>query len=191
MLTTQEDTVDVRLLLKCLRAFRKGDFSARMPDDRTGLAGEIAAAFNESIEFAAGLTGELERIGNVVVVFFYQKSTTRNYYLLDFSTSALRGAEIWHIWKQHFLIEWFWKMLKSVFKINAMRLRGVGLYTGLLIKILAYLLAMRLQTHREFSHLSMTQLMRKIQRDYRLQELMNEHFHLPDFFKQGMMEQTC
>ena len=126
-----------------------------------------------------------------VVVFFYQKSTTRNYYLLDFSTSALRGAEIWHIWTQHFLIEWFWKMLKSVFKINAMRLRGVGLYTGLLIKVLAYLLAMRLQTHREFSHVSITQLMRKIQRDYRLQELMDEHFHLPDFLKQGIMGQTC
>lgn len=126
-----------------------------------------------------------------VVVFFYQKSTTRNYYLLDFSTSAWRGAEIWHIRTQHVLIEWFWKMLKSVFKINAMRLRGVGLYTGLLIKVLAYLLAMRLQTHREFSLFSMTQLMRKIQRDYRLQELMEEHFHLPDFFKQGMMGQTC
>ena len=125
-----------------------------------------------------------------VVVLFYQKSTTRNYYLLDFSTSALRGAEIWHIWKQHVLIEWFWKMLKSVFKIKTMRLRGVGLYTGLLIKVLAYLLAMRLQTHREFSHVSMTQLIRKIQRDYRLQELMNEHFHLPDFFKQDMMGQT-
>ncbi|MCP4399436.1 MAG: hypothetical protein GY801_19315 [bacterium] len=66
MPTTQEDTIDARLLLKCLRAFRKGDFSARMPDDCTGLAGEIAAAFNESVEFAAGLTGELERIGAVV-----------------------------------------------------------------------------------------------------------------------------
>ncbi len=125
-----------------------------------------------------------------VVVFFYQKSTTRNYYLLDFSNSPLRGAEIWHIWKQHCLIEWFWKMLKSVFNIKAMRLRGVGLYTGLLIKVLAYLLVMRLQKHREFSDLSMTQLMRKIQRDYRLQELMDEHFHLPDFFNRKVMGQT-
>ena len=125
-----------------------------------------------------------------VVVFFYQKSSTRNYYLLDFSNSPLRGAEIWHIWTQHSLIEWFWKMLKSVFKIKAMRLRGVGLYTGLLIKILAYLLVMRLQKHREFSDLSMTQLMRKIQRDYRIQELMNEHFHLPDFFNREVMGQT-
>ncbi len=66
MPTKQEDKIDARLLLKCLRAFSKGDFSARMPDDQTGLAGEIAAAFNESVEFAAGLTSELERIGAVV-----------------------------------------------------------------------------------------------------------------------------
>jgi len=126
-----------------------------------------------------------------VVVLFYQKSTTRNYYLLDFSQSPLRGAEIWHIWIQHWLIEWFWKMLKSVFKINAMRLRGVGLYTGLLIKLLAYLFLLRLQKHRQFSAFSLTQLMRKIQREYRLEELMEEHFHLPDFFKRGIMGQTC
>jgi hypothetical protein len=126
-----------------------------------------------------------------VVALFYRKSTTRNYYLFDFSKHPLRGAEMWHIWKQHFLIEWFWKMLKSVFKINAMRLRGVGLYTGLLIKLLSYLLAMRLQQHREFSHVSMLQLIRTIQREYRLQELIEEHFHLPDFVHQSAMGQTC
>ena len=114
-----------------------------------------------------------------LVVLFYRKSGTRNYYLLNFSTQHLRGAEIWHIWKEHFLIEWFWKMLKSIFKINAMRLHGIGLYTGLLIKVLAYILAMRLQQHRKFSHLSMLQLIRTIQREYQLQELINEHFHLP------------
>jgi hypothetical protein len=124
-----------------------------------------------------------------VGVFFSQKSTTRNYYLLDFSKSPLRGAEIRHIWKQHFLIEWFWKMLKSVFRINAMRLRGGGLYTGLLSKVLASLLALRLQKHREFSDFSLTQRMRKIQREYRFQELMEKHFHLPDFFNQGMVGQ--
>ena len=126
-----------------------------------------------------------------VAVLFYRKSTTRNYYLLDFSTQALRGAEIWHIWKQHFLIEWFWKMLKSIFKINAMRLRGIGLYTGLLIKMLAYALAMRLKQHREFLHLSMLQLIRTIQREYQLQELMEEHFHLPGSFQQTVIRLTC
>jgi hypothetical protein len=126
-----------------------------------------------------------------VAVLFYQKRTTRNYYLLDFSPSPLRGAEIWHIWKQHFLIEWFWKILKSVLKISAVRLRGIGLYLGLLIKLLAYLLILRIQHHRAFLDFSFTQLMRHIQRDYRLEELMKEHFQLPNFFKQGMTGQLC
>lgn len=120
-----------------------------------------------------------------IVVFFYRKSTTRNYYLMDFSPTPLRGAEIWHIWKQHVWIEWFWKILKTVFKMTSMRLRGIGLYTGLLIKVLAYLLVLRLKGHRQFSQFSFTQLMRCIQRDGTLEELMKEHFHLPDFFYQG------
>lgn len=125
-----------------------------------------------------------------VVVLFYRKSTTRNYYLFDFSKTPLRGAEIWHIWKQHVWIEWFWKMLKSVFHINAMRLRGIGLYTGLLVKVVAYLLILRLQLHQGCSHLSMTQIMRTIQREWTLQELMEEHFHLPDFFYRDMVGQA-
>ena len=75
-----------------------------------------------------------------IVAFFYKKSTTRNYYLMDFSKTHIRGAEIWHIWKQHHIIECFWKILKSILKIKEMRLRGNGIYAGLLIKILVYLL---------------------------------------------------
>ena len=52
---------------------------------------------------------------------------------MDFSKSPMRGAEIWHIWKQHHAIETFWKLLKSVLKIKAMQLQGDGLYTALLI----------------------------------------------------------
>lgn len=113
-----------------------------------------------------------------IVVFFYKKSTTRNYYLMDFSESPMRGAEIWHIWKQHAAIEAFWKLLKSVLKINAMQLQGNGLYTALLIKTLAYLLALRVKARRRFSEFSITQLMRKIQRDYDLEALQKGHFHL-------------
>ncbi len=32
---------------------------------------------------------------------------------MNFSENAMRGAEIWHIWKQHHLIECFWKILKT------------------------------------------------------------------------------
>ena len=36
-----------------------------------------------------------------VILFFFRKTTTRSYYLMNFSQKSLRGAEIWHIWKQH------------------------------------------------------------------------------------------
>ena len=91
----------------------------------------------------------------------------------------MRGAEIWHIWKQHHLIECFWKILKSIFHIRAMQLQGHGLYTALLIKVLAYLLALRLQAHRSFSKLTITQIMRTLSRDHDLRTLLTEHFHLP------------
>lgn len=126
-----------------------------------------------------------------IAVLFYRTSTTRNYYLMDFSPTPLRGAEIWHIWTQHVWIEWFWKILKTVFEITRMRLRGIGLYTGLLIKVLAYLLVLRLKGHRRLSQFSFTQLMRQIQREGTLQELMKEHFHLPDFFYQGQEGASC
>lgn len=119
-----------------------------------------------------------------IVLLFFQKSTTRSYYLMDFSESPLRGAEIWHIWKQHGLIECFWKLLKSTFKIKDMRLQGDGLYTGLVIKILAYLLALRLKRQRRFSNSSLTQIMRTIQREHDFTELRDKHFHLPDSITQ-------
>lgn len=41
---------DTGLLLSALMAFRRGDFSARLPDDWTGLPGKIADTFNAVIE---------------------------------------------------------------------------------------------------------------------------------------------
>jgi hypothetical protein len=112
-----------------------------------------------------------------IVLFFFQKSTTRSYYLMNFSQVVLRGAEIWHIWKQHHLIECFWKILKSIFHIRSMQLPGNGLYTALLIKVFAYLLALRLQAHRPFSQLTITQIMRNLRRDHHLKDLLTTHFH--------------
>ncbi len=114
-----------------------------------------------------------------ITLFFFQKSTTRSYYLMNFSQASMRGAEIWHIWKQHHLIECFWKILKSLFHIRSMQLQGDGLYTALLIKVFAYLLAIRLKAHRPFSTLTITQLMRNLSRDHALGTLLTEHFHLP------------
>ena len=122
--------------------------------------------------------GESPTFGSLVL-FFFRKSTTRSYYLMNFSQVSLRGAEIWHIWKQHHVIECFWKMMKSIFQIRSMQLQGDGLYTALLIKVFAYLLALRLQGHSVFSKLTITQIMRKLSREHDFREFLATHFHAP------------
>jgi len=92
---------------------------------------------------------------------------------------VLRGAEIWHIWKQHHVIECFWKMLKSIFHMRSMQLQGDGLYTALLIKGLAYLLALRLKLHGAFAKLTITQIMRQLSREEDLRDFLTTHFHDP------------
>ena len=114
-----------------------------------------------------------------LILFFFRKSTTRSYYLMNFSQVALRGAEIWHIWKQHHVIEWFWKIMKSIFHIRSMQLQGDGLYTALLIKVFAYLLALRLRAQGVFSKLTITQVMRKLRREEDLRDFLATHFHAP------------
>ncbi|MEY2539989.1 MAG: hypothetical protein QOG67_3729, partial [Verrucomicrobiota bacterium] len=58
--------VDAKQLLAGLMAFKRGDFSARLPDDWTGVAGKIADTFNDIIATNHRMTKELERIGRVV-----------------------------------------------------------------------------------------------------------------------------
>src|SRR5437762_1342218 len=53
-------------LLRALMAFKRGDFSVRLPDDWTGVAGKIADTFNEVIAKNERLTLELDRIGRAV-----------------------------------------------------------------------------------------------------------------------------
>src|SRR5947208_7686111 len=53
-------------LLRALMAFKRGDFSVRLPDDWTGVAGKIADTFNEVIAKNERLTMELDRIGRAV-----------------------------------------------------------------------------------------------------------------------------
>lgn len=114
-----------------------------------------------------------------VVLFFFQKRTPRSYYRIDFSTPSLRGAEIWHLWKAHQAIEQFWKILKSLLHLKDMQLPGKGLYTALLIKVLAYVLALRCKAHKTFSKSTLTQRRRKISREEDLRALLAEHFHWP------------
>ena len=114
-----------------------------------------------------------------LVLFFFRKSTTRSYYLMNFSQRALRGAEIWHIWKQHHVIECFWKIMKSIFQFRSMHLQGDGLYTALLIKVFAYLLALRVQAQGVFSKLTLTEIMRKLRREGDFRDFLATHFHVP------------
>jgi HAMP domain-containing protein/CheY-like chemotaxis protein/signal transduction histidine kinase len=64
--TVEPEVLDSKLLLRTLMAVKKGDFSARMPTDQTGVAGKIADTLNEVIELNEKLHRELARIGTVV-----------------------------------------------------------------------------------------------------------------------------
>jgi hypothetical protein len=114
-----------------------------------------------------------------LILFFFRKSARRSYDLMNFGQRSLRGAEIWHIWKQHHVIECFWKIMKSIFQLRSMPLQGNGLSTALLIKVLAYLLALRLQVQGVFSKLSLTEMMRKLRREADLRDFLMTHFHAP------------
>src|SRR5437773_8022847 len=63
---TNGSEFDTRQLLAALMAFKRGDFSARLPGDWTGVAGKIADTFNDVIRTNQRMTQELERIGRVV-----------------------------------------------------------------------------------------------------------------------------
>jgi CheY-like chemotaxis protein/HAMP domain-containing protein/GAF domain-containing protein len=64
--SNKSEILSAKLLLKTLTAFKKGDFSARLPNDLTGISGKIADTFNEVIETNERLAKELERVSRVV-----------------------------------------------------------------------------------------------------------------------------
>lgn len=45
---------------------KKGDFSYRMPYDRTGVAGKVADTFNEIMDIQEGLVAEVQTVSKVV-----------------------------------------------------------------------------------------------------------------------------
>src|SRR6185312_819715 len=53
-------------LLQALQSMRTGDFSVRLPGDRTGLEGKIADTFNEIVAANERMAQELEHVGQVV-----------------------------------------------------------------------------------------------------------------------------
>ena len=58
--------LDIRELLAALTAFKKGDFSVRLPVEWTGLAGKVADTFNDVIEQNERMAHELGRLSRVV-----------------------------------------------------------------------------------------------------------------------------
>src|SRR5713101_1345142 len=60
------DVLDRKGLLGALRAFKKGDFSVRLPMDLIGIDGEIAQVFNEVVEVNEQMTDEFARIRDEV-----------------------------------------------------------------------------------------------------------------------------
>ncbi|HEX6978431.1 MAG TPA: HAMP domain-containing protein, partial [Alphaproteobacteria bacterium] len=58
--------LEPRQLLKALRAFRRGDFSVRLPTDLVGMDGDIADAFNEVVELNQQMAREFQRLSRVV-----------------------------------------------------------------------------------------------------------------------------
>ncbi|MCU1291290.1 MAG: sensor hybrid histidine kinase [Bryobacterales bacterium] len=65
-MTPFTDVMDAKELVAVLVAFRKGDFSARLPVDQTGIAGKIADTLNEIFELNETMANELSRISTAV-----------------------------------------------------------------------------------------------------------------------------
>jgi HAMP domain-containing protein/signal transduction histidine kinase/CheY-like chemotaxis protein len=59
-------SLDGHQMLAALRAFRRGDFSVRLPTDLSGLDGELAEAFNDAVDLNDRISKEFERLGDVV-----------------------------------------------------------------------------------------------------------------------------
>jgi HAMP domain-containing protein len=61
-----DSELDLRRLLKVLQAIRDGDFSVRLPGDKTGLPGKVADLVNEIAAANQRLAREIERAGQLV-----------------------------------------------------------------------------------------------------------------------------
>jgi HAMP domain-containing protein/signal transduction histidine kinase/DNA-binding response OmpR family regulator len=58
--------IDTTTLLVALTGLKKGDFSVRLPQEWTGVAGKVADTFNEVVELNQRMARELDRLSRVV-----------------------------------------------------------------------------------------------------------------------------
>ncbi|MBY0240591.1 MAG: response regulator [Burkholderiaceae bacterium] len=65
-MTELADQLDVKLLLQTLMALKRGDFTARMPSDWTGMSGKIADTLNDIIETKEKMVKAVTDVSHVV-----------------------------------------------------------------------------------------------------------------------------
>jgi len=65
-MTELPEELDLKLILQTLMALKKGDFSARMPSDWTGVSGKIADTLNDIIETNEKLVKAVTEVSRVV-----------------------------------------------------------------------------------------------------------------------------
>ena len=65
-MTEMSDELDAKLLLANLKALKKGDFTARMPSDLTGMSGKIADTLNDIIETKEKMVKAVTDVSRVV-----------------------------------------------------------------------------------------------------------------------------
>ena len=58
--------IDVRSVLFAMQAVRAGDFSVRLPGDRTGLEGKFSDTFNDIVDTCERMSRELKQMGQTV-----------------------------------------------------------------------------------------------------------------------------
>jgi HAMP domain-containing protein/signal transduction histidine kinase/DNA-binding response OmpR family regulator len=58
--------LDQRQLLAALRAFKRGELDVRLPDDLTGVDGQICEAFNDLVQFTSALSSEVSELRQTV-----------------------------------------------------------------------------------------------------------------------------
>src|SRR5262245_21358975 len=58
--------LDLKRLLRALQAVRDGDFSVRLPTDKTGIAGKVSDTFNDIVASNQRVAREMERAGQMV-----------------------------------------------------------------------------------------------------------------------------
>ncbi|PTA67158.1 response regulator [Deinococcus arcticus] len=63
---TTTDRLDAQAILQALNAYRRGDFSARLPLTWDGVEGRIAETFNDLVEESARIAQDVTRVGRAV-----------------------------------------------------------------------------------------------------------------------------